>query len=379
MKGIVVDIKSRYAVALDKDGIFIRIRNTGRLKIGYEVDVQPIFHMNTGIMMKASSVAAAFLVTLGLGFGAYTYSSPYSYVDVDINPSVEITANMYDRIIHVSGLNDDGKQLMELDSLKNRKLKDGVEAILESAVKKGYLKEEDSNAVLFTVSGKNDEKVGSIEKNLHKVADDELDSAGIESDIEVEKVTMERHNEAISLGISPGKLNLIQKLIETQPGLKAESTQTLSKMSVKDIMKSIKQVRKEDKQENKDTEKQNRDLGKDNNTNTGNINEGVMPSDAVQGKNPKDKPSKTWINKDDKSKELIITGMFNRKTSTDSHKTGTGNSAKEGTAGNSGKSQGGKPDNGNIGNGNKNDGTEADMGESFADKKGNLSPDKNKK
>jgi len=56
---------------------------------------------------------------------------------------------------------------------------------------------------------------------------------------------MERHNEAARLGISPGKMNLIQKLEAVKPGIKYED---YSKKPVKDIMKEIKDIRKENKE-----------------------------------------------------------------------------------------------------------------------------------
>jgi len=242
MKAIVVDIKDKYAVVLNRQGRFIKIRNNNLLRVGYEVDLPQSSIAGFSLPAKAASIAAVLLLTLGLGYGAYSYSMPYSYVDVDINPSIEITANMYERIINVEGLNEDGRKLLSEGSYKNMKLKDGVKSILDSAVKKGYLKTDSSNEVMLTVSGKDQGKVEEIEKKLEGVASKELKAAGVETAVTVKKVTLEKREAAKKIGISPGKLNLIEKLIEVRPELKAED---LKEVPVKEIMKSIKQSRKE--------------------------------------------------------------------------------------------------------------------------------------
>lgn len=246
MRGVIVDIKGEYAIALKKNGEFINIRNNGRYKVGYEYDVTPYSLM--GMTARVASIAAVFILMLGIGMGAYSYSMPYSYVDVDINPSVEITVNVFDRIIGAEGLNDDGKKLLTEVGIKNRKLKEGINTILDSAVEQGYLKKDDENAIVVTIWSKNSGKAGHLEKNIQDTAAQKLESVSAEAEIMIEKVPVEEHEAARDYGITPGKMNLINKLLEEAPDLKVED---LKDKPVKDIMKSINEFKKDLKDKDK--------------------------------------------------------------------------------------------------------------------------------
>lgn len=292
MKVVIVDIKGRYAVALNKQGQFIKIRNNGQMRVGYEVEVPSGIGFDMRTLMKAASIAAVFFLTIGLSYGVYSYSLPYSYVNVDINPSVEITANIYNRILKVEALNNDGQKVLEGSSYKNIKLEHGIEKILDNAVEKGYLKGDTDNAVMFTVSSKDDEKSLKIGEGIRKAAVEELESANIESNILVDNSTLDKHDNAKKLGISPGKLSLIEKLIEVKPELNEND---LKDAPVKEIMKSIINEKKDSKdqhnngsnngkQENKTEGKSNEDKelksGKKQNNNESTVKTDIRKSDA---------------------------------------------------------------------------------------------------
>jgi hypothetical protein len=259
MKAIIVDMKGKHAVALNNNGQFIKVKNTGNLNVGYEIDVSSkAIEFNRAVFYKMGSVAAMLMVVLGLSVGVYSYNLPYNYVNVDINPSVEITLNMYSRIIDVKALNADGEKLLYDDSYKNCKLEKGVKLLIDNAVEEGYLKAGEQNTVMLTVAGKNEEKVLEIQNKVHDVAKEVLDEDKVDSEILVENVVLERRKEAKELGISPGKLVLLEKLQEVNP---VASIDEYKDKPVREIMKSIKE-KKEDKkqnngQKNQDGEKEN--------------------------------------------------------------------------------------------------------------------------
>jgi hypothetical protein len=59
LKGIVVDIEGKYAVVLNKQGEFIRIRNNGKLCIGCEAEVSPVTVFRHSAARVASIAAAS--------------------------------------------------------------------------------------------------------------------------------------------------------------------------------------------------------------------------------------------------------------------------------------------------------------------------------
>ncbi len=264
MKAVVVEISGKYAVVMGKNGTFQKIRNNGRMQVGYEVEVPSAGSFNVPAFTKFAAVAAVFLLITSTGFGAYSYYKPYSYIDVDINPSIELTANMFDRIIKVEALNDDARDLIAMNSFSNKKLEDGVENILKKAVEKGYLSSgTDENAVMLTVSSKDEKKAEKIGAIVNNKAAERLKSQKVNTEILLEKIPLERREAAREQGLSPGKLMLIEKAQQSNPELKAAD---LKNAPVKDILKSIRGDRKilpEKKDENKDKkETDNRNNGK---------------------------------------------------------------------------------------------------------------------
>lgn len=274
MKGIVAEINGKYAVVLTQTGLFKRVKASPDMAIGKEIDLnRPVENGKIArSVMKVASLAAAGILALGVGFGAYSYTLPYSYVHVDINPSIELTVNMYDRIIRAEALNVEGEELLSKNDLRNEKVDAGVTRLLNSAVQQGYLNNtpartdnvparsapdepdaiEDkpgttldgsaadeltapqiTNAVLVTVSSNNVKKSVVLEKELTDAVAVELVKDQVKSEILVAKTSVEQRNDARRYGVTPGKLVLIEDAME---GKSDSEMDELKKATIKDLL-----------------------------------------------------------------------------------------------------------------------------------------------
>lgn len=255
MKVVIVDIGVKNVVALNKKGQFIKLRNNGQLVVGSEVDVPVRAGFSIHSFVRVASAAAAFFLVIGLGYGVYSYNSPFSYIDMDINPSVEITANRYNRIIDIEALNGDGEKLINKESFKNKSLKEGIQGLLQNAIEEGYIKENLENAVMLTVSSKNEKKAAEVEKSIQYTAEEELKAVDKVTRLLVEKVSIQRHEDARNMDVSPGKILLIEKLQKEDSAVKLEDYKDAP---VREILKRIKEYKKEEIEINKDvSEKDN--------------------------------------------------------------------------------------------------------------------------
>jgi len=243
VKGIVVDLNNKYAVVLSKKGEFIRVKNNGKIIIGQEIDVgSKVVNCDFKALSKVLSIAAAFLLILGISIGVYAYSMPYNYVNIDINPSMEFTVNIFNVVLDAEGLNNDGKELLEKYGYKHLKIDKVIGEFIKAAVDEGFLGENNENAVLITVSGKNYDKLSNIQKNMVNTVNITLEQDKIQSEVVTEKVTLTERDSAKELGISPGKLALIEKLKEKKPDIEVNE---YKEKPVKDILASIKQEKKD--------------------------------------------------------------------------------------------------------------------------------------
>lgn len=75
--------------------------------------------------------AAACLVFLCAG-GYSLYFTPTSVISIDINPSLELSVNRFDRVISAEGYNEDGVQLVESLELVHRPYEQAVNSVLNS-------------------------------------------------------------------------------------------------------------------------------------------------------------------------------------------------------------------------------------------------------
>lgn len=293
MKGIVVEQNDKYAVILDKNGGFVKVKNRENYRIGHEIDIESkVLNFNFKTISKVASIAAAFALICGVSVGAYAYNTPYNYVSVDINPSMEFAVNIFDRVLEVKGINSDGEDLLKYKSYKNLKINEAIVNCIEEAVEEGFLGESDHNAVMITVSGKDNKKVANIKEELANSANVTLEQGKVRSEVLAEETTLDKRKAAKELGISPGKLVLIEKLKEVKPDV---AIKEYKDKDVKEIVASIKETKKAV------DEKKGPNLKVDKNDNKVKENEDkkINPPDKID-KNVKEK-DKDKINDKDKN------------------------------------------------------------------------------
>lgn len=237
--------------------------NTFKEKINY---ILGGIYMKRKIALVLSVVA---LSSLGGGVYAHAKTTPVAYVSVDINPSIELSVNTFDQVISAESYNEDGKKVLEDTNLVNSDVDDAVKYIITNAVSDGYIKEDGTSAVEITTATDKDNVATKLDESLKQVADKSLEENNIEATVETQNVALSRRDEARKLGITPGKLNLIQKLQELDPTINVEDYKS---SSVKDIQKKTKELKKINN--NEET------IVKDD-TNTGGNVEGDTNQDAV--------------------------------------------------------------------------------------------------
>ncbi|WP_185665937.1 anti-sigma-I factor RsgI family protein, partial [Clostridium saccharobutylicum] len=194
------------------------------------------------LMKRKIALALGACIILGSGGGAYAYTkSPVAYVSMDINPSVELGVNAFDKVVSVEAYNEDGKKILEDTNLENYEVKNAISTLLEHAISAGYISEDGSSKIEITTSTDKQKVADKLDDSLKDVADETLDSNDVKANVETENVALARRDEARKLGITPGKLNLIQKLQELDPSATVEDYKD---KSVKEIQKKTIELRK---------------------------------------------------------------------------------------------------------------------------------------
>lgn len=290
MKGIVVEKNNENCVLLLSDGTFKTVKNTDELQIGLVIYMNSTEHSNAFYLKKMASMVAAVLIVAFIGLGAYSWTVPVQYISIDINPSVELVINYYNRIIRMEPLNDDGERLLASVDLQLKKYEKGVNEIIETAKDLGYLANEWD--VLISVSSSNSELRQKTQEEIEKKVSQQAEVLTFDS---------AEHDRSVQEGLSPGKSKIIGKVMESGTNLTEEE---LADASVKDLMLRIKENKKlklELDKEAKQQEKKQKEMEKAGRKEQDEpaVNKNNDHDNEAKGNNKPDKTGKA----DDKSKE----------------------------------------------------------------------------
>ncbi|MDE6918115.1 MAG: hypothetical protein K2P39_15125, partial [Lachnospiraceae bacterium] len=99
------------------------------------------------------------------GVGGYSvYSRPVSYISIDVNPSIELEINRFDKVVSAKGYNADGQDILQHVPLKNISYLQAIDRLLQDAYYSRYLNR-DSQLVLTVVSDRSDAMLEQIQAN----------------------------------------------------------------------------------------------------------------------------------------------------------------------------------------------------------------------
>jgi hypothetical protein len=269
------------AAILSDDGIVTKVKNKN-YTIGQVIEMKnKKIHITKKLALGIASAAALFLTT---GIGAWAYTTPYSYVSLDVNPSIEYTLNRFDRVIDVKAVNDDGQVIMDqidISELDNKSIEDAILATVNQISQDGYFATAVTGSAIVvggdTTNDNNDvdavtgsaidldtgnatDPVISIEGGIvitiangngeiseelaNEIRDLVEDLVSDDVEVEVESVGYERVQKAKELGVTPGKLNLVEKLQASSTDPDSIIIEEWLNKPVKDIMKAIKENKK---------------------------------------------------------------------------------------------------------------------------------------
>lgn len=172
---------------------------------------------------RALAIALCTLL-LFIGGGGFAFSRPIHAISVDINPSLELGINCFNRVVSVEGFNEDGVALADTLDLKYKTYDDAIDTLMASDTVNQCLAEDElvsitvaaandnaSEEMLATVSGCHGMNRSNISCHAHRDLDPQT---------------------AHAAGLSLGKYQAYLSLQEVDPSITPEDVQA---MSMRDI------------------------------------------------------------------------------------------------------------------------------------------------
>ncbi len=114
-------------------------------------------------VLRYALIAVCLLMALGMG-GYSVYRKPVSYISIDINPSIELGINRFERVVSADAYNEDGQNILKGVTLKHVPYGKAIDRLLSDETYSGYLTA-DSVLVFTVVSDRPDTVIKEINES----------------------------------------------------------------------------------------------------------------------------------------------------------------------------------------------------------------------
>ncbi len=192
---------------------------------------EKIYHRRAAprpIFRRAAALAAGLLLLCFIG-GSWFFMTPTAYISIDINPSLELGINRFDRVVSVESYNEDGEDLARALNITFMNYSDALDEILSSRSIEDYLS---GDALMsLTVAGDNDTQYTEILDTVETCAD------GREN-IQCHSGNTEEMHEAHDAGVSFGKYRAYLILHDLDPSISLDDIRSMTMREIYDLIDS---------------------------------------------------------------------------------------------------------------------------------------------
>ena len=180
------------------------------------------------VFRRAAALAAGLVLLFFIG-GSWVFMTPTAYISIDINPSLELGINRFDRIVSVEGYNEDGDDLAESLDITFMNYSDALDEILSSGSIEDYLS---GDALMsLTVAGDNATQYTEILDTVETCADSH-------ENIHCHSGNTEEMHEAHDAGVSFGKYRAYLILHDLDPSISLDDIRSMTMREIYDLIDS---------------------------------------------------------------------------------------------------------------------------------------------
>lgn len=164
---------------------------------------------------------AACLIVFAIGFGGFKiYNTETAFIDIEVNPSIELGVNIFDRVISEKALNADGQAILDDVSLVGMSYDDAMTTLTNNSVFLSYISEEAFIEVNVTSDNASQTAQLMSQSNHHINA---LPCQG-----GAHHVSKELYDEATGAGMGVGRYTMTRQLMELDPSVTLEECKSLT-------------------------------------------------------------------------------------------------------------------------------------------------------
>lgn len=176
--------------------------------------------------LYAYAAACACLLLTLLG-GRWLYFTPTAEISVDINPSIELCINRFDRVIAVNAFNRDGQELSNALNVRFKSYTAAIEQILNDGQISSLLSGDE--ILTFTVTGPDDTQSSRIFSNVEAYTAEHGNAYCYFA-------SPEEVASAHACGLSHGKYRAFLEIQSLDPDITPEDIQDMTMREIRDLI-----------------------------------------------------------------------------------------------------------------------------------------------
>ncbi len=180
-----------------------------------------------GLQFAVSFACVVFLFVMGAG-GYSWVQRPVSYVSIDVNPSIELALNRFDRVVYASAYNLEGEEILNGLSLKGKKYTEAIHEVVECDGMRTYLS--GPSEVVLTVAAE-ESREQELDRGVRRCA------GHMGQGCHNTRADIDMISEAHECGLSFGKYNAYLKLLEYDSTITADACKDMSMAQIRELIR----------------------------------------------------------------------------------------------------------------------------------------------
>ena len=229
------------------------------------------------IYRTALSTCAVLMMVLLVGvFSHKYYFAESAYIDIDVNPSIELTINRFNKVIDAYAYNEEGERILDEIEFRYKEYEVVVIELVEEMNREGYLKEDGLLSATLRTDSEASIRLKRLEETVASIL--ENPQRGLAHEVYVIDSDTKRYSHEENL--SPAKYLAIQELQKVAPEITIESCRNHSISEIRkethdhETQKQRHEKEKTDANHNKETQEGGHNQNHNQDTTTREHNQG---------------------------------------------------------------------------------------------------------
>lgn len=205
-KKLKTDMRKKMLDTNPSDELYERVKKELNMK-----EKQKQYLVNKTYKRWVPILATSFCILLAIVIGVIALNNKKvnakeynAIVQVDMNPSIQMVVDEENKVLSITGLNDEGKMIIYGEAIVGKNLDEALEIIVKIETDLGYLVEgSDDNKVTLTISANTEEITNKIEEFSRNTLNKVLEETGVIATIETAKGYAEEELKLLAKELDP--------------------------------------------------------------------------------------------------------------------------------------------------------------------------------